>query len=353
MKNRDKIISVGSTLIIAACVMIFCSFTPDPDMGIWPADNRIRELSNEERAAYIENWRNGDKIWSIRDNASEKLINPALINAIQFVRDTTALVAESEMEEEIFRPRLTPLLTQDGATSPRLFAAQPYSHGDLLDASGHPLRWRMSDNLLTGYSVFKPHEPEPAPVITASLPKLPRLAPSQRASHYRGLVESFARRFNLSVELVMAIIHSESDFTPTLVSNKSAMGLMQLLPSTASDEVHRFLYGTRGRLSYAELSIPETNIRYGTAYLHILANRYFGGIKNSEIKESCIIASYNMGPNRFVRMYGRTPEQAAQVINNMGVEEFYADLQNRLPARETRFFVRKVRQMKKHYAAMQ
>ena len=59
---------------------------------------------------------------------------------------------------------------------------------------------------------------------------------------YRELVERFAKRYNLSVELVYAIIHSESDFSPTLVSSKSAMGLMQILPGTASDEVHRFFF---------------------------------------------------------------------------------------------------------------
>lgn len=360
MKTRHILISIVATLNILIGATIFCSFVPGVQSGVsvrLPAENEIRELADKDKAAFIGNWGGEDRVWSVRAEASGEIFNAALIYAAQYALDSPWLVEESEAEREVIElPRLTPLLWQDGASSPRLFAAQPYADGDPLDANGHPLRWRLPDNLLTGYNVFRPYEPEPEAVVAQKLPRKRAPEPvslpyAQRESRYRQIVEGFARRFNLSVELVMAIIHSESDFTPHLVSNKSAMGLMQLLPSTASDEVHRFLYGRRGRVSYAELSVPETNIRYGTAYLHILLNRYFGGVKNSEIREGCVIASYNMGPNRFIRLYGRTPEQAAQVINAMSPDEFYADLQRRLPARETRFFVKKVKRMKQRYAA--
>ena len=39
-------------------------------------------------------------------------------------------------------------------------------------------------------------------------------------------------------------------------------------------------------------------------------------------------------------------------INTMSATELYADLTSRLPARETRFYVAKVRRMKDHYAAL-
>ncbi len=173
-----------------------------------------------------------------------------------------------------------------------------------------------------------------------------------RAGLYRELIESFAKRYNLSIELVYAIIHSESDFSPTLVSSKSAMGLMQLLPSTASDEVHRFLYGRRGEISFEQLRVPEINIRYGTAYLHILLTRYFQDVRDPLAREYCAIAAYNMGPNRFLRLYGSNNDAAVETINAMSADELYADLTNRLPVRETRYYVAKVRRMKQHYAAL-
>ncbi|MDE5831865.1 MAG: lytic transglycosylase domain-containing protein [Desulfovibrio sp.] len=354
MKKRDKILSLSLTLIIIGSALFFCSFAPSSQSGSFvrlPAETQIRQLADKDKAAYIGNWGEDDRIWSVRSAASVDFYNPALILAAQFVIDAPDIIVEAASSSGADAPRLAPLLLQDGANSPKLFAAQPYPDGDLLDIYGHPLRWRLPDNLLTGYSLFRPSEPE-TPVAKAKAAVIPRVPYAQRASYYREIVKGFARRFNLNVDLVMAIIHSESDFSPHLVSNKSAMGLMQLLPSTASDEVHRFLYGRRGRVSYAELSVPETNIRYGTAYLHILLNRYFANVKNSEMRESCVIAAYNMGPNRFIRLYGRTPEAAAAAINAMSPEEFHADLQSRLPARETRYYLTKVRKMKRLYAAL-
>ncbi len=174
-----------------------------------------------------------------------------------------------------------------------------------------------------------------------------------RAVRYQQLVENFARRYNLSTELVYAIIHSESSFSTTLVSNKSAMGLMQILPDTASGEVHKYLYGHTGDISFDELSVPEVNIRYGTTYLHILLTRYFAGVYDPRAREYCAVAAYNMGPNRFLRLYGKSNEEALEAINAMTAEELYEDLTRRLPVAETRAYVAKVARMKGHYATLQ
>jgi len=173
-----------------------------------------------------------------------------------------------------------------------------------------------------------------------------------RARRYQSLVENFARRYNISTELLYAIIHSESDFSPTLVSNKSAMGLMQVVPDTANDEVNRYLYGHTGNVGFEELREPETNIRYGTTYLHILYTRYFAGVHNPLAREYCIIAAYNMGPNGFLRLYGKNMEEATDNINAMTAEELYRDLATRLPARETRYYLARVQRMKVQYASL-
>lgn len=292
---------------------------------------------------------------NIRRPASVDVMNPALIRAETFVSSSPD-VLRAAFSAPRFSPDsraktrlLVPVLAQDGVNAPILYGSQPYD--DALDEEGRPWRWRLSDHLMAGYSPKKKVAKEPATIH--KLPVYAKLPASRgRSGDYRALVENFSSRFNLSPDLVMAIIHSESDFSPTLVSSKSAMGLMQLLPSTASDEVHRFLYGRRGDVSYAELSVPETNIRYGTAYLHILLNRYFPEVQNRDVREHCVIAAYNMGPNRFLRLYGATPRLAVEKINSMSPEAFYADLYSRLPARETRYFVNKVRQMKRHYAKL-
>lgn len=258
---------------------------------------------------------------------------------------------------------LAPLVTLDGASTPSLLAVEPFRASDALDMEGRPLRWQDVGTLMAAYRPLPQDDPRgndgqealrgadgsPAPLPLRGFAAGDAAAKARR---YQALVESFSRRYDLSEALVYAIIHSESDFSPTLVSDKSAMGLMQLLPSTASGEVHRFLYGRRGDVGFDDLRVPEINIRYGTAYLHILLNRYFQDVADPLAREYCAVAAYNMGPNRFLRLYGPTNDAAVARINTMTSDELYDDLTRRLPVRETRSYVAKVRRMKQHYAAM-
>ena len=253
-----------------------------------------------------------------------------------------------------------PLLDMDGATAPQLVSNQPRDYGDALDAAGRPLRWVSPRAMLAGYSPKVVRRAAIEVLRHGTLPEgyvldiddndIEKL--HARARRYQSLVESFARRYNISTELLYAIIHSESDFSPTLVSNKSAMGLMQVVPDTANDEVNRFLYGHTGNVGFEELRVPETNIRYGTTYLHILYTRYFAGVHNPISREYCIIAAYNMGPNGFLRLYGKNMEEATDNINAMTAEELYRDLATRLPARETRYYLARVQRMKLQYASL-
>ena len=253
-----------------------------------------------------------------------------------------------------------PLLALDGASAPLLVSNQPRDYGDALDATGRPLRWVSPRAMLAGYSprvvrraaievlrhgaVFEDYKLD---IDDSDIEKL-----HARARRYQNLVETFARRYNISTELLYAIIHSESDFSPTLVSNKSAMGLMQVVPDTANDEVSRYLYGRMGDVGFEELRVPETNIRYGTTYLHILYTRYFAGVHNPLSREYCIIAAYNMGPNGFLKLYGKSLDEAIDSINAMTAEELYRDLATRLPARETRYYLARVQRMKVQYASL-
>ncbi|MBO6171168.1 MAG: transglycosylase SLT domain-containing protein [Desulfovibrio sp.] len=250
----------------------------------------------------------------------------------------------------------SPLLAMDGVSMPALLTNQPRQYGDALDASGRPLRWGNAEELVARQNAGSPGAA--LALLQRELARreversVTREGRSGSAGNYRQLVEQFAGRFSLSTALVYAIIHSESNFSTTLVSNRSAMGLMQILPGTAGGEIHRFLYGRSGTVGFAELSEPEVNIRYGTAYLHILHTRYFGGVRDPQSREYCAVAAYNMGPNRLLRFYGPTNEQAVERINAMTSEELYSDLVSRLPARETRAYVARVKQMKAQYAAL-
>lgn len=314
----------------------------------------VVSLRPEDIPAPIVSRGDGSRLWSLR-----RAVSPAVAAAgspLPAGMEPDGLFAKGQDS----LVQLAPLLALDGFSMPFLLAVQPPQYGDALDARGLPLRWLAAETLLEGYS----------PVVSradgrARSSRMERdgaLADDDsltygslpaRAVRYQQLVESFARRYNLSTELVYAIIHSESSFSTTLVSNKSAMGLMQILPDTASGEVHKYLYGHTGDISFDELSVPEVNIRYGTTYLHILLTRYFAGVYDPRAREYCAVAAYNMGPNRFLRLYGKSNEEAVDAINVMTAEELYEDLTRRLPVAETRAYVAKVARMKGHYAALQ
>ena len=92
---------------------------------------------------------------------------------------------------------------------------------------------------------------------------------------------------HLPPELVAAVVKTESDFRPRLVSNKDAHGLMQIIPSTG-----KFM-GAR------DLFNPHDNIRTGTKYLRYLYDRYDGDRTKT-------LAAYNAGPGN-VEIYGGVP----------------------------------------------
>ncbi|MDE5457050.1 transglycosylase SLT domain-containing protein [Bradyrhizobium sp. CSA112] len=88
--------------------------------------------------------------------------------------------------------------------------------------------------------------------------RVPSRAPDGRA-RYRALIEKEAAQAGLPPEVAEAVMAVESGYNPDAIGGVGEIGLMQILPSTAT------MLGFRGSL--AELAVPETNIRYGVTYL--------------------------------------------------------------------------------------
>jgi soluble lytic murein transglycosylase-like protein len=109
----------------------------------------------------------------------------------------------------------------------------------------------------------------------------------RRQIPYGAIIYREARRNDLPPELVAAMVHTESDFRPKLVSNKSAQGLMQIIPETARV------------LGMANPFDPEQNIAAGTKYYKYLLRR-FGD-------ERIALAAYNAGPTNVERFGGVPP----------------------------------------------
>ena len=237
-------------------------------------------------------------------------------------------------------------------------ASPPPQYGEALDAAGQPQRWvaaRASNALERSSRPPLLSRQQQAPIQLAAQPELPREGGQlfNRAQRYKALVERFAERYKIKTELVYAIIHNESNFQPSLVSSRQATGLMQLLPSTAGGEVHKFLHGHSSELDGEDLMNPENNLRYGIAYLHLLLTRHFGEVEHPESREFCAIAAYNLGPNALLNTFSRDRDEAITVINSLSPQEVYERLAQDLPVRETRNFIARVLNSKKEFENFQ
>lgn len=154
-----------------------------------------------------------------------------------------------------------------------------------------------------------------------------------RASYpepYADLVVSASGRHGVDPALVWAIMRTESGFSPAARSPVGALGLMQLMPYTATGVAA--LLGLPAP-TVTELQNPETNIDLGTGALGLWLRQLGHPL--------LVVASYNGGPSHVVewlRAFGHLPP-------DLFVE--------RIPFLETRDYVKKVLPTLALYRALQ
>lgn len=105
---------------------------------------------------------------------------------------------------------------------------------------------------------------------------------------HMALIEKFSKQYQIEKPLIYAIIRQESTFRKKAKSSANAMGLMQVIPSTARKiaRKHRIPLGNLNKMYQ-----PKTNVNVGTAYLHHLSKRF-----NSH--PVLMAAAYNAGPRQ-------------------------------------------------------
>lgn len=137
---------------------------------------------------------------------------------------------------------------------------------------------------------------------------------------YWDLVRNLCVERGLDPFLVLGLMKQESLFVPDIASPAGAVGLMQIMPATASTIARELgLMGFRTAL----LQEPEINLRIGTAYLASLVERFGAWWPR-------VLAAYNGGPDAVERWIVAMPK-AEQ-------DEFVESISYR----ETRIYVRKV-----------
>lgn len=129
---------------------------------------------------------------------------------------------------------------------------------------------------------IRQHFPAPFGGSTANLspgPTPPPECPPVTAAQVKPIIEREAGKQKLDPKLVQAVVEAESAYSPCAVSPVGALGLMQLMPSTAES------------LQVADPFDPGQNISAGTQFLKQMLDRYGGDLAKA-------LAAYNAGPTK-------------------------------------------------------
>jgi soluble lytic murein transglycosylase-like protein len=123
----------------------------------------------------------------------------------------------------------------------------------------------------------------PAPMVIETTDVLAEEIPAA----LRSLVNTISANYGVDPGLVRAVIKTESNFNRWAVSNKGALGLMQLIPETGR------------RFGVRDFFDPQQNVDGGVRYLRFLLEKFHGNLDLS-------LAAYNAGENLVERL-GQIP----------------------------------------------
>jgi len=176
---------------------------------------------------------------------------------------------------------------------------KPYSHSFAKRGEGKALKDFASKSHIRAKSPLSRQKPFDLSAKKRDLIK---------AQPYLSIIEGASTRNNIEKALILAVIRVESNFNSRAVSSKGALGLMQLMPGTASD------------LGVTDPFDPRQNIFGGTRYL-------------SDCIKTCkdlrlALAAYNAGPARVsgLKEIPAIPETQAYVKSIIKYKELYDKL---------------------------
>jgi soluble lytic murein transglycosylase len=139
--------------------------------------------------------------------------------------------------------------------------------------------------------------------------------------HYKGDIKASASNNQVDPYLVAAIIRAESNYKTGQESKKGAIGIMQIMPDTATWIIQK--------ANFTDVTLEDiqhradVSIELGTWYLHSLHEQF----NNNDVAS---VAAYNAGPGN-VRSWLKE-----------GVWDGSGDTVNRIPFGETRHYVQRV-----------
>ena len=139
---------------------------------------------------------------------------------------------------------------------------------------------------------------------------------------YSNIISVYAEEYDVEENLIYAVIKAESNFDSRAVSNKDAIGLMQIVEDTAIDVAKKNNIDIDTENIEEEILDIDNNINIGTKYLSTLLTQY----GNIEVA----LAAYNAGIGTVNNWIEK------QIIQADG-----SDIEN-IPYKETNNYVRKI-----------
>ena len=136
---------------------------------------------------------------------------------------------------------------------------------------------------------------------------------------YSEYIEKYSEEYNIDSYLVYAIIKAESNFKEDAKSLSNAIGLMQIMETTALETAKKMDLN----ITENELFEPETNIIIGLKYFRILLDKYNDNI-------NLAIIAYNAG-------IGNVDNWIQEGV----IKEDGSDIEN-VPFKETNNYARKI-----------
>lgn len=146
---------------------------------------------------------------------------------------------------------------------------------------------------------------------------------------YEEIVSLYAKEYNVDENLIYAVIKAESNFDEKAVSNKNALGLMQIMEDTAKDIAKKNNIQVDENNARQEILDINNNINIGTKYLATLLEKY----QNTELA----LAAYNAGTGNVDNWIEKN------ILNKDG-----SNIEN-VPYKETNNYVRIILQNYKIY----
>ena len=121
----------------------------------------------------------------------------------------------------------------------------------------------------------------------------------QRLDEVIDLFRKYGDKYTFDYLMVAAQAYQESGLDHSVVSSAGAIGIMQMLPSTAADK----------SVGIPDISTIENNIHAGTKYLRYIVDHYFDDPEIDDVNRTLFaFASYNAGPNRIRRLRAKAAE---------------------------------------------